>query len=343
MPWVGTPDASQEPRPHGCCASACPVGRAGRRLRYGSISGLLIPFTGVPAYGLPVYASPGTLPYPTQDSVPDCWLGFVRVAISDDWTFCACKAQLPPHRTFGSRIRRFDGWSEGDPSPQPERHLPACQRRVHPRCRARSPTPRRRPSHRSTSGRHSSLPFRPSARSRVPTRPSADFCEAVREDCSTLSPAGHPADLPRSAVIPSVHRRRIDQAPPTCGWRALLLRARSPRLYHTSYPVRVPRPARSFHASFRPHLTVTPWRFPCPSAPRTPGQETFTPKHDSMHGTHAGHEPRRSRRRLHALVRPRATPKTVEQPAPWTRLVLSGLVMLPLSTEHASNTQESLH
>src|SRR5215510_10293262 len=102
MPWVGTPEASQEPRPHGCCASAFLVGRAGRLLRYGSISGLFIPFTGVPACDLPVYASPGTLPYPTQDSVPDCWRGLVRVAISDDWTFCACKAQLPPHRAYGA-------------------------------------------------------------------------------------------------------------------------------------------------------------------------------------------------------------------------------------------------
>ena len=146
--------------------------------------------------------------------------------------------------------------------------------------------------HRSTSGRHSSLPFRPSARSRVHTMPSADFCGAVREDYSPLSPQrGHLADLPWSAVIPSVHRRRIDQVRPNCGWRALLLRASSPRAYHTSYPVRVPRPAPSFHASFRPHLTVTPLRFPCPSAPRTPGQGTFTPEHDSMHGTHASGEP----------------------------------------------------
>jgi hypothetical protein len=102
MPWVGTPDASPEPRPHGWCASAFPVGSAGRLLQYGSIAGLFIPFTGVPACDLPVYASPGTLPYPTQDSVPDCWLGFVRVVISDDWTFCACKAQLPHHRTYVS-------------------------------------------------------------------------------------------------------------------------------------------------------------------------------------------------------------------------------------------------
>ena len=69
----------------------------------------------------------------------------------------------------------------------------------------------------------------------------------------------------------------------------------SSRAYHTSYPVRVPRPAPSFHASFRPHLTVTPWRFPCPSAPRTPGQGTFTPKHDRMHGTHV-------RVKLHAVA-----------------------------------------
>ena len=40
------------------------------------------------------------------------------------------------------------------------------------------PTPRRMPSHRSTAGRHSSRPFRPSARSRVPTMPSADFSGA---------------------------------------------------------------------------------------------------------------------------------------------------------------------
>jgi hypothetical protein len=99
-----------------------------------------------------------------------------------------------------------------------------------------------------------------------------------------------------------VQRRPIYKAQPSCGWRALLLRARSPRLYHTSYPVRVPRPAPSFHAAFRPHLTVTPLRFPCPSAPRIPGQGTFTPEHDSMHGTHARPEPRAPTRRLRAVV-----------------------------------------
>lgn len=104
---VGTPEASPAPRPPGWCAAAFPGGRAGRLLRDGSIAGRCIPVPGIPAYGLPGDASPGTLPSPTQDSVPACWLGFVRVAISDDWTFCACKAQLPPHRTDGSRLRRF--------------------------------------------------------------------------------------------------------------------------------------------------------------------------------------------------------------------------------------------
>ncbi len=65
------------------------------------------------------------------------------------------------------------------------------------------------------------------------------------------------------------------------------MRAPSSRAYHTSYPVRVPRPAPSFHASFRLHLPVTPLRFACPSAPLPPGQGTFTPEYYGMHGTHA--------------------------------------------------------
>jgi hypothetical protein len=153
---------------------------------------------------------------------------------------------------------------------------------------ANSLAPRRMRSHRSTSGHYSLPPFRPSARSRVPTMPSADFCGAVREDCSPLSPPrGHSADLPRSAVLPSVPRRRMYNVRPACGWRTLGSRAHSSRAYHTSYPVRVPRPARSFHAAFRPRLTATPWRFPGPSAPRIPGRGTFTPEPDRMHGTHA--------------------------------------------------------
>jgi hypothetical protein len=84
-----------------------PQGTAGRLLHNRSISGLFIPFTDVPAYVLPVYASPGTLPYTTQDSVPDCWLYFVRAAIADGWTICACKAQPPPNRTYTSQCIRL--------------------------------------------------------------------------------------------------------------------------------------------------------------------------------------------------------------------------------------------
>jgi hypothetical protein len=46
--------------------------------------------------------------------------------------------------------------------------------------------------------------------------------------------AGHPADLPWSVVIPSVHQRRIYQVRPNRGWRAVLWRASSPRAYHTA-------------------------------------------------------------------------------------------------------------
>jgi hypothetical protein len=77
-----------------------------------------------------------------------------------------------------------------------------------------------------------------------------------------------------------------------CGWRTSRSRARSSRLYHTWYPVRVPRPARSFYAAFGCPLAKTSLRFPCPSAPRIPGQETCTPEHDRMHGTHATHQAR---------------------------------------------------
>ena len=72
----------------------------------------------------------------------------------------------------------------------------------------------------------------------------------------------------------------------------MLSRARSPRLSHTSYPVRVPRPAPSSHAAFRPYLAVTPWRFPGASTPRIPGQGTCTPEQDRMHGPHVRSQPR---------------------------------------------------
>ena len=49
---------------------------------------------------------------------------------------------------------------------------------------------------------------------------------------------------------------------------ASLSRASSSRVYHTSYPVLVHRPALSDWPSSRPRLTTTPLAFSLPSAPR---------------------------------------------------------------------------
>ena len=97
MPWVRTPEALPSLALAAVVVLPSPQGTAGRLFHNRSIAGLFIPFTDVPADVLPVYASPGTLPYTTQDSVPDCWLHFVRAAIADGWTICACKAQPPPN------------------------------------------------------------------------------------------------------------------------------------------------------------------------------------------------------------------------------------------------------
>jgi hypothetical protein len=59
------------------------------------------PFTFVPAYCLPVYASQSPLPDTTQDSVRGCRLSFTAVAISGDMVSCAFKAQPAQIRTCG--------------------------------------------------------------------------------------------------------------------------------------------------------------------------------------------------------------------------------------------------
>jgi hypothetical protein len=46
--------------------------------------GAMFPFTVVPAYNLPVYASQRPLPDATQDLVRGCSLGFTAAAISGD-------------------------------------------------------------------------------------------------------------------------------------------------------------------------------------------------------------------------------------------------------------------
>jgi len=72
-----------------------------------------------------------------------------------------------------------------------------------------------------------------------------------------------------------MRKRQIYKAHPR-GWRTLLSRASSSRVYHTSYLVSVRRPACLDWASFRPHLTMTPLPFSLPSAPLIPGVRTST-------------------------------------------------------------------
>jgi hypothetical protein len=74
---------------------------------------------------------------------------------------------LPHPRTFGSRIRLFGRCSQGGYTPNPSVFSRCASREFLPDA-GHCPTPRRRPSRHSTSGRHSSRPFRPSARDRVP-------------------------------------------------------------------------------------------------------------------------------------------------------------------------------
>jgi hypothetical protein len=103
--------------------------------------------------------------------------------------------------------------------------------------------------------------------------PSADCCWTVREALASLSQFPWHATsqgIPQLSRGKSQSRPRIDAGftkQPLSGWRTLWSRAHSSQNCHASYPVRIPRPARSFHASFRPHLAVTPLRFPCPSPP----------------------------------------------------------------------------
>ena len=111
MPTVRTPEApcrrspSRDPR---CCLPLWEMGSATpSTIDFGAI----FPFTCVPAYSFPVYASQRPLPDATQDSVRGCWLGFAAVAISGACASRAFKAQPPQIRTCGfCRIRLLDRW-----------------------------------------------------------------------------------------------------------------------------------------------------------------------------------------------------------------------------------------
>jgi hypothetical protein len=102
-------------------------------------------------------------------------------------------------------------------------------------------TPRRMPSPSSTSGHYPFPPFRPSAHPRCglayplprlsalgcltsfacagPTMPSADFCGAVRADCSTLSPVQDTRQISRGKLSyrPCIDAGFIKHAPTVDG------------------------------------------------------------------------------------------------------------------------------
>lgn len=75
----------------------------------------------IPAYTLPVYASPCRLPDTTQDSVPGRWLGFTRAAISGG---------LCPLSFQGATLPEPDMNLSTHPAPLPHRlshSVPVCE------------------------------------------------------------------------------------------------------------------------------------------------------------------------------------------------------------------------
>jgi len=90
----------------------------------------------------------------------------------------------------------------------------------------------------------------------MPTTPSADFCDAVREPRGSLSP--EPQDTTQ------ISRGKLDRLPRAtaeftpCAFDGGGLRDHMPArpAQNASYPVLVHRLARLLHASFGPHLAV---------------------------------------------------------------------------------------
>ena len=115
---------------------------------------------------------------------------------------------------------------------------------------------------------YSSLPaFRPSAKLVPPTMPSADFCAAVRPPYDALSPESGTQRRP-----PEVRSTAFTARPPNLPPRSLMtadfaITCSLVRPGRPLYPVLVHRAAALLHASFRPHLAMTPLRFANPSPP----------------------------------------------------------------------------
>jgi len=82
MPAVRTPEAPQSTRHNVPWDFAFPVRGIGSATPITIDFGAILPFTDVPAYNLPVYASQWPSPDITQDSVRGCELSFAAVSIS---------------------------------------------------------------------------------------------------------------------------------------------------------------------------------------------------------------------------------------------------------------------
>jgi hypothetical protein len=108
-----------------------------------------------------------------------------------------------------------------------------------------------------------------------PTMPSADFCAAVRSPYGDLSPVARTPRRPPE-VRSTAFTARPPELPPRPSMtsdfaiRCSLVRPGRPR-----YPVLVHRAAALLHASFRPHLAMTPLRFASNPSPSSGWIEDF--------------------------------------------------------------------
>ena len=212
MPTVRTPEApcrrspSRDPR---CCLPLWEMGSATpTTIDFGAI----FPFTCVPAYSFPVYASQRPLPDATQDSVRGCWLGFAAVAISGACASRAFKAQLPP----ACAPARF---------PPHAVLRPARESDAAP---ARGPVP--------TAPRHSATD--PAGRHPGGPRLSGSLSRPDRTVVARLSPVSRRADAARRR--PGRHRA----SPRDSGFVMTAHRSTSPRASFTAASTRVRRRVR---------------------------------------------------------------------------------------------------
>ena len=105
------------------------------------------------------------------------------------------------------------------------------------------------------------LPIVRAFAARATTTPSADFCCTVRTPCDVLS-HGSVTDSRSPAISSTAFDTRPLDLPPVplmdMGFAVTCQLARHPRPLH---PVLVHRPVSLLHASFGPHLAMTPLRF----------------------------------------------------------------------------------